>query len=439
MRWSPWTLALITGAGFFTVVALSCAEDPPLDLPKATGGAGGAGGAGGFGPVEGILSQGPNSTRETDPQIAVNGQYIAIVWTGAQCDGPTHIGYVTSTDGGTTFTEPQKFESDDEDSYTWPDIAIDLDTTVHLSFIGHKRNGQGSDLYVASWGVGETPGEPEAVLDPDDMLVQFYGRPRVTVTNGLRVLVTFTETLNQSATLSTVTREPLGDVWTPNQLSNNNNFFPDACAEVGSMNNTYLVSVSGGRVQLRSSADDGDSWGSIDAQDVNEQGLVSGPVSCIANGTNVWVSYGVSGPDGIAAIRVALSEDSGQSIAQWGTISDPMIKPQFRLHQLALQAPTTAFGVYYNGAGKGDESASLRRVTFTPGSLMQDPPMMPDDPPLGLPSDVIAEPVVFQIEETHAQWLGESVGVAYDNGALNVVYVDNNDGNAHIAFTKVTP
>ncbi len=430
-------------AGFvslgFVMASVSCAEDPPIDLPTE-GGAGGTGGGGGAGPTEGVISASSASVNETDPQITVKGANVVVVWTGRQSNGTSHIGYTISNNGGATFSTPAQIQPPDGLRFDAPDVVIDSGDNVHIAFVGFSRTGEGADLYRVTFPVTGSAGMAENISDPDDMAIGFYSRPRMGFTNGGRLMVVHTETVDQNAVLAVLSKLPTEDVWTRSQLSQNNNYsFPYPCsANLTMMGQSYIVAVQGGRLLLFRSDDDGMNWNAIEAQDAGEGGQVRGPVTCVADEQNVWMTYGLAGSDGLSKIRAAVSQDGGQSVALWGTISDPDIKPKFALNATALQKPETVHVVYYNGAGAGDLVGSLLRVRYTPANLMdQMPPMMPGDPEPGLPGILVAEPIVFQNDEDDARWLGTGVGLRYQDNALYVAYVDNAANAAHISFKVI--
>jgi hypothetical protein len=431
--------ACFVGLGF-TFFASSCSEDPPIVLPS-DGGSGGEGGAGGHGPVEGVISSSGASSIESDPRITVKGPNVVVVWSGRQLNGASHIGYVVSTNAGSTFTEPQQIKPPDGISFISPDVVIDAGDDIHIGFVGYSRAGAGADIYLASFALGSTAGEPENVTDPDDMMIGFYARPRLGFSNGGKLLIAHSETIDQTAELALLSKLPTEDIWERQVISNNQNHaFAQICTAALTMDgNTYITAVQGGRLLLYRSADDGMTWNATQAQDVNEGNSVRGPVTCVADEDKVWITYGIAGSDGLSRIRTVMSEDGGQNMSLWGTVSDPEIKPKFALNEMALQRPETVHIVYYNGAGAGDKTGSFLRVRATPANLMQDPPMMPGDPEPGLTGIEIASPIVFENDESQRQWLGTSIGLRYQDGKLYMAYVDNASGDAHIAFKVVDP
>jgi hypothetical protein len=422
-------------------LAAACEEKlppPPIDTPS--GGSGGAGGEGGAGPVAGIVSASSLSSFETDPQIEVNDDVIAVVWTGGDSVGsPTHIGYAISTDGGAEFSEPQQIIADPEHFYLAPDVTIDNGGVVYVTFLGHARNDQGSTIYVASTEGSETTmGEPEAITDV--AAVGFYQRPRIVLTNTSRLVVAYTQLVDSRPQTRLALRAQTASEWTLQEFSMDGarHFGPTLCAAASTpMGRTYLVEHVQGNYYLHYSTDNGDTWtpGIPVAVDGDQ---VTGLASCVASGLNVWVSYGTRGTGGLDEIKVAYSSDGGDTFMYVGVVSEPTVTSVFALNQLAVEPPETAHVLYYLGAGSGDQLASARRVRFTPANLEQMPPMM-DDPPLGIPSTVVKEPLTLETSSESTKWLGDSVGFDYDSGTLYAAYVDNSDGRSHIAFIGVEP
>ncbi len=436
------TLACLVLLGAGVGLGVGCGtEAPPRPIVQGgNGGEGGAGGAGGGGPVtQGIISASGQSNYETDPQLAVNDDVVAVVWTGRlRPDAPGTIGYAISTNGGATFTDPQTIASPDLDNYVAPDVAVDNSGNVYLVFLGYDRGPDGAAIYFAHTNGGTTFGEPEKIND--DMMVSYFGRPRLTLTNTNRLVVGYTETVAGVAELRVATKDQTGSEWTIQLLSQGgaSRFFPTLCSAANTMNGrTYLVELVQGRIGLSRTEDNGDTWQGIQASADGDQ--VRGGATCIAQGDNVWVSYGVGGNNGLNEIKVAYSADGGATIMDVGVVSDPDIKAVHALHQLALEPPETGHLVFYNGAGLADKASSLRRVRFSPANLMQEPPLTPDDPPLGLPSVLVHEPVTLSLIDDDQRWLGSGIGLDFEGSELFVAYVDNSSGDSHVAFTVVDP
>lgn len=426
------------GVGF----GAACGNDaPPKQIEEGgRGGAGGAGGGGGDAPTtEGVISENPGSSYETDPRLSVNGEVVAVAWTGrAAPSAPATVGYAISTNGGATFEEAQNIVSSELDSFQAPDISVDNGGNAYVVFLGHPRSAGGATVYFASSNGGTTFSEPVAITDTET--VSYFGRPSLTLTNTNRIVVAYTETVGTTAELRVATREQTGSEWTIQQLSQGgpNHAFPTPCAAAETlMGRTYLVELVQGRISLLRSDDNGDTWNGIQASQDGDQ--VRGRPSCVAQGDHVWVSYGTSGDTGLEEIKVAYSPDGGETIMDVGVVSDPEIRPVFALHQLAVEPPETGHLIYYNGAGLADQGATLRRVRFSPTNLMQEPPILPDDPPPGLPSVLVHEPVTLQLVEDDVRWLGDGVGLDYDGSDLYIAYVDNSSAMAHISFTVVSP
>lgn len=431
---------LIVGTG--VGIGAACGGDaPPKPIVEGgSGGEGGAGGGGGEAPTtEGVISENAQSNYETDPRLSVNGDVVAIVWTGRSLpSAPATVGYTISTNGGASFEAAQNIVSAELDSFQSPDVVVDNGGNAYVVFLGSPRSDGGATIYFASSNGGTSFSDPVAITDTET--VSYFGRPSLTLTNTNRIVVAYTETVGNTAELRVATREQTGSEWTIQQLSQGgpSHSFPTPCAAAETlMGRTYLVALVQGRVSLSRSEDNGDTWNGIQASEDGDQ--VRGRPSCVAQGDHVWVSYGVSGDTGLDAIKVAYSPDGGETIMDVGVVSDPEIRPVHALHQLAVEPPETGHLLYYNGAGLSDQGASLRRVRFTPTNLVQEPPMLPDDPPLGLPSVLVHEPVTLQLVDDDVRWLGNAIGLDFDGSDLYVAYVDNSSAMAHVAFTVVTP
>jgi len=432
---------------FLSLVALACSEAPPIVLPEGddAGGSGATSGSGGT-PTSSIISASVYSVMETDPQITVSDQgVVCAVWSALTSDAAgegtleggegSHIGYAFSEDGGSTWTVPARLSSPDGELYGSPDVISDSSGQFSLSFLSHRRGIEGARLLVAETSGGTTFDAPVVVTD--ERAVGFYGRPRIAVTNSGRLLLPHTILVDGIAQLAVASRKQ-GQMWERNVLSEDNahHAFPYPCAaQLTLSGGSYLAFLRAGRVLLARSEDNGDTWESIEVQQDGEQGVVTGPPSCVATGNHVWVSYGIRGQGALSAIHVAHSRDAGETIEGWLTVSDGDVGNQFALHELAVERPEDVGHVaYYAAAGIGDESASLHRGRFTSDEFL---PLPSGEPPLSLDSVLVREPVAFELASTNTAWLGESVGVAFGGGALHIAYVDNSDGTAHVAAEKL--
>jgi hypothetical protein len=437
---ATYAIASLTLAGAI-VVTVNCGDDPPpAPIDPVVGGAGGEGGGGGEGPIQGIVSESPLSTFETDPQLSANDDVIAIVWTGSDDVGsPTHIGYTISTDRGASFSEPAFIESEDGDEYyNSPDVIVDNGGNVYVTFLGYHRTVEGGAIYVAESDGGDELGAPEVVTDAE--VVGFYQRPRIILTNTSRLVVAYTQLVDETPQTRLALRAQTANEWTRLDFSMDGarHIGPTLCAAAATpMGRTYLVELVQGNYYLHYSEDNGDTWtGGIPVAVDGDQ--VSGLPSCVASGQNVWVSYGTRGSGGLDEIKVAYSADGGDTFMYVGVVSEPELTDVFALNQLAVEPPETAHLAYYLGAGPGDQLSSVRRVRFSPTELEQMPPME-DDPPLGLPSAVVKEPVSLQTGGEDPRWLGESIGVDFGDDNIYIAYVDNADGESHIAFAAIEP
>ena len=405
-----------------------------------SGGSGGEGGSeGGAGPtLEGVISESPLSTYETDPQIAVNGNTIAVVWVARdEPAGLGRIGYAISSNGGADFSDPQFISSGDDLNFTAPDVVVDNGGIVHTVFVGHDRIGGGANIYLATASGGTTFSDPTTITDAT--LQEFYDRPRATLTNTARLLVAYTQTVDQNPALRVATKDQTATDWVIQDLGLGGNVnFPTPCAAADTTNGrTFLTYLGQGGVTLLRSEDNGDNWMGAQADDGMDS--LAGAPSCVAEGDNVWVSYGVRGNLALDMIKVAYSMDGGETIMFRGVVTDPEAKSTFGLHQIALQPLETGHLVYYNGAGLGDGLASLLRVRFTPTNLDQVPPIGMEEMEFGLPGVLVHEPVELQLVDGSEDWLGSGIGLEFEGSDLYVAYVDNSSGQSHIAFKVIAP
>jgi hypothetical protein len=204
----------------------------------------------------------------------------------------------------------------------------------------------------------------------------------------------------------------------------------------------FAVWRSNGSVSISRFDYENEKWSSLpQAQSSDERGDVAGAPSCLVRDDELWVSYGIEDSVSLGAVRVAYSDDAGETIVGRGTVSDPEAERHFLLPQIALESPDFGHAVYYGGAGHGDEAGSLRHVRFGIDDLPA-PPLEPVEPPVeeedpGLPSTALYEPVVFQLSTGDDRWHGESLGSTVVKGALYVAHVDNDSRQAHVRVVRI--
>lgn len=439
----PTFLLLALPASLLLAVPAGCGDDPPpvtvAQGGSGNGGGGTGGGAGGEAPVSGIVSTSSNSSYETDPQIEVASDgTMAIVWMGKKGLLPTHIGYTFSTNGGGTWSEPQAIASEDDADFSHPDVVADAFGNFRLTFLASRRSGQGGEIMVATANNSETFSPPVAVTDTE--VVGFYDRPRIAISNTGATMIAYTHLVNARSNVFVAVSDE-GDEWVRTNLTNGNSdrFAPYPCASQDGTGRVYVVNVSGGRVRMQYS-DDLISWSQeVDMHGAGEE--VGQPATCVGSGDELWVSYGLRTANYLHSIRVAHSPDLGATVDGRLSAHDTAAAPFFANHQLTVEPSGAVNMAFYAASGPGDSVGSFRRVRFTDADLPDplDPPPDPEEEDVGRESVLVKEPVTFELSDNSDRWIGSGVGMVYDGGSLYMAYVDNENGESHIAFDTVAP
>jgi hypothetical protein len=431
--------ALATLLTSLLALAACEAEAPPLILPS---GSQTSSGAGGGVPVSHLISVSLHSTMESDPRVAIsNDGIVYVVYSGRFSHAATHIGYTVSKDRGASWSAPQILQAEDGSSFRSPDIISDNFGNFYLSFLSYGRNGNGASIYLSRASKGGAFETPARVNDEAE--IGFYERPQLTINNASHLVLAYTTLVGGVSQLG-VSVSKNGTKWTHSVLTEGtvDHHHPSPCAAYLTVEgNTYLTSLSAGRVSLRRSGDNGETWEIIEVQAAGEQGQIARPPSCVAAANNVWISYGIRKSGGLKAVRVARSADSGETISSWLTLSNPEEATYFAVAGLTLEPPDVGHAAFYAAVGPGDESASLRRVRFTTDDLITPPEEPPEEPepPSYIDSTVVRAPLTFELNEENDRWLGRRLGLAFDDDQLYIAYVDNVSRESHIALQILKP
>lgn len=405
----------------------------------------GAGGTGG-GASHPVISDSPGSFMQAETSVIAgpNGT-VAVAWIDVDAQSNSNIGYTFSTDDGATFAPPSLIFTPGNRVASDPVLAVDPAGNIYVTWVGFKVSFNGTPssmrIYVSIAPAGSTAfGDPIQVspLNDDEAL---YDKPWITVTNKGTIVVTYQRDAMPSefglvATRSTdggkswqqsfIVDEPDGSVF-------RNLAFPCAPKTGDHLWATFLAFDNFGlKAKLARSDDDGATWQpEITVSQPNESVAFDDP-NCIAEGEQVWVSYGLSKDpldqmagetQKLSSIQLAYSSDGGQSIQWHMEVADTAASPFFMHPQMALEDGLAADFVYYAGTMDQDDNGSFRRSRVSLG--------------VGItPSSVVEQPVTYLQARGDPRWLGDYVGVHWRAGQLYTSYVVNAIGVAQIAFAK---
>jgi hypothetical protein len=447
----------ITGvvASSVVLVALyagaSCeSEAPPLSLSASSSSTGGSD-AGTGGAAEGVVSQSSASDFETDPQIAAaEGGFLAIVWMGGRGTDATHIGYTLSADSGASWSEPAQIVSPDGDSLSRPDVTNDRFGNFYLTYLSHRRGSEGGKVYVAKAATGATSfGAPVVVSEPDTHGI--YDTPRISRTRTGMFLVAYTQIINGISSLVSATSKD-AEEWTrvfvaPDDDRHRVMPYPCAARVAGSTpGRTWIAHLREARLLVRWSDDDGVTWPGENAVDDDVQGRVAHPPTCVAQGDEIWITYGISNdgqakpsrPRRLVAIRTAYSSDGGENFELHAPVHDPEAAAYFGIPQTAIEDSDAVNLIYYTGQGFNDGVGTFRRARWTLAALAaQADAGVPDGGELGLSSALVQSPITFAASRESRKWVGDHVGLVFQEGKIYGSFVDNSDGYSHIRFSPL--
>jgi hypothetical protein len=154
--------------------------------------------------------------------------------------------------------------------------------------------------------------------------------------------------------------------------------------------------------------------------------------NCVARGDEVWAVYGLTDfdPGGgqtlarLTDLRLAHSSDGGASFDRRTTVHDPEAGTSFLLPHLAIEDDGSLDLSYVAGQGPDDETASFRRSRSTDGGVTFGP------------SEVVVEPVTYELDRADDTWFGDYTGLDWDSGSLFGAVLDNASGTSHVWFFR---
>lgn len=401
-----------------------------------TGGAGASTGTGGAGAGLPFDSKG-TSSYEAEATIAASGDGgVVAAWIAFFADNTSAIGYVVSHDDGGTWTAPAYVKSPGGLYASQPVVAADGQGRFVLAWAGFGLDSAMPDehVYVARLDAGaDVFGAPILASDDGASKTRDFDKPWLAVDANDNTLVTWADftgfnggtppslTFARSADGTTFTRTTVTADATFGNLA-----YPCLDVDAGPAAPLYMVHLgANATVSLRASADQGKTWALHDtpATDVLFQ-----DVTCVVKGSDVWIGYAsgtapfVPGESQPAdAVEVIHSGNGGQTFDAPVTVTTAGSGDQYLFPQLALTPGGQLAIAYYQGVVNG--SAELVLATSSEGTAWS--------------GAVIASPGSFIVDRTHANWLGDYMGLARTEKAMVLAYGDNTEGKTHISFAKI--
>lgn len=409
-----------------------------------SGGSGGSSGSAGTGGAAGAAGAGGNSDAisdsmlsaieaETNVAVAPN-DYVMATWIAVQFDGSSSNGYAFSTDRGQTWQAPRVLDSPDGRVSSDPVVYADESSNFYLSWIGFQRDAQGQPfdmrVYAAKAPAGATELGP--VIDVTGPVASdSVDKPWITVDpNDGTIYITWLDTgePRMRVAVSSDGAQSFDTYAIDDGQGFRNLIFPCVDAATGRVYATYHP---GGGIGLRWSDDKGQTWPQATAvADQNDPPAMFDDPTCAARDGKVWVAYGI-GSDQFAPtdnprsdrLRVAYSEDGGQSITARYFAEDPSAGSKFLHPQLAATDDGTLHLLYYAGGDQvPDPTGTVRLARSTDGGQTWQP------------SEIVRQPIDFLTARGDPQWLGDYIGLLARGNALYGVYVDNTGGLSHVHF-----
>jgi len=397
------------------------------------------------------------SQFEVEPFFVARAGDLAIAWEASGCDDLTRIGY-TRRGSAAGFDKPRYLAS--------PNGQMASNITL-------ARDGSGS-LFVAwaSWTPGPDPAQPH--VQASDIAIQLARWPAGA--RGFEAPVELSEAITASlydkpwmivtaddgivVSYSDLSR---GGIWVASSADGGAHFqrtlvdstkanLAALCPD-GRPGGAFVTYVATGAIRLAHTADGGLTWSSPVAGAVSDP---SGNVAwqdptCIANGDEVWLSYGRT-HDGtdvpverLLAIRVAhltlgaSSVDSdvialdGASTALaiadgGGAGGDGGSAPGFLLFPQLAQFADGRLGLAaYRTAGEGTGAADLVYVVSTDGGRSFGNAI------------TLATGLTPSLQRHVPDWLGDYFGWSPTAAGLGAAFIDNSSGFSHIVFDETVP
>jgi hypothetical protein len=386
-----------------------------------------------------VSGNGPGYESEDEIAVAPDGT-IAVLWQAFTPQSPPYIAmkYSFSTNDGQTFTTPADVITPNGLYPGDPAITVDAQGNFWASYLGIAYSGSTvaySRVYVAEAPKGTLKfGQPVEISQPNNT-TDLIDHPKIHVTSAGSLLVGWADIAGPdfATGIGVVARSTNGTTWTRTTVAQQPetpfaNFFW-FCESSAGIHTTFLEATNAYVISLRTSTDDGISFGtgpstqvSLDADEV--AGL---DPMCAGNGNDVWVMYTTTqNPsvdettlDGADHIWIAHSTNGGQTFPTRSESLDTGSTKLATIPLLVRDAVGMLDVAYVAGDFDQDTSGSIRLTRS------------------GGPSKVIDGPMLFDLSRTSETWVGDYFGGVAQSGNLYLAYPRNETGLDHIYFAKV--
>ena len=227
-------------------------------------------------------------------RLSISGQKAALPSIALQPNGNLHVAftqgapnedpyYVTSTDGGATWSTPQVISTNSATTIVDKvDVAVDNNGKVHAAWIeDNTSNNTHTLMYASQSGSSWGPAEPVATVTKS--ATSLLQQPSLVVSGG-QVFMVWTSGIDVQ-----FAQRQAGAIWTPQKIGEY--ALPEiAIDDTGALHIVFVDELSKNFVQYIQSSNNGATWSnaialSPFAKDVQD-------ITLITNGTAVHVAYG---------------------------------------------------------------------------------------------------------------------------------------------------
>ena len=408
-------------------------------------------------PGERFVSLDGASKFEVEPFFVARQGDIAIAWEASGCDDLTRVGYTRREPAG-GFGKPRYLASPNGQMASNVTLARDGAGSLFVAWASWtpgpdptQPHVQASDIHIqfARWPAGasgfETPVElSEPIAD------SLYDKPWMIVTADDVIVISYSD-LRRAGILSVASADGGASfqraVVDPT-MANLSAVCPDG--RPGGAFVTYFANRS---IRVAHTADGGVTWSAPVAAAVHDASgaVASQDPTCIANGDEVWISYGrthdgydvsvarlfavhvahmsVGAPTPDRDVTALDGADTGQSIFDAGAAQgDGGITQGFLLFpQLALRTDGTLGLAAYRATGAGVGAADLVSVVSV------------DDGRSFGKATTFAMGLTPSLQRHVPDWLGDYFGWGPTTAGLGAAFVDNASGFSHIVFDETVP